>query len=153
MVGRNRVTLRADVRDVVTGAHKLCLAYGEEVAEFGIRAVIHPPGIFQRGKLAVFIRPPFGFDFGRRTLSGVGDVLVLVVDQGNRPAVHGQASYAQKTFHGRAELVAKSAAGWVLNKAQLLGWDSDAGANHGMVQVQAYAFGLDGQRAVFFHVG
>jgi len=65
VVGRNRVALGTDVRNTVTGAHKLRLAQGEEVAEFGIRAVIHPPFIIQRDQLAVLIRAPLGLDFSR----------------------------------------------------------------------------------------
>ncbi len=153
MVGRNRIALGADVRNVVAGAHELRLAKGHEVTKFGVRTVVEPPVVFQSDDLAVLVCSPLGLDFSRRAFPRVGNVLELVVDKGYRLAVTCQASHAQKSFHGGAELIAKGTARRVLDDAQLLGRNSDAGANHGMMQVQADALGQNGQRAVFFHVG
>ncbi len=152
VVGAHRAPLAADVGDPVAGPDELGPPEGEQVPEFRIGAVVdaevglhgHYPAL---GVGAVADGHPEG-----GALARVGEVLVIVVAQVDRPS-GGHGGHPQEGFHGGAELVAESAAGRVLDQAQLFRRDPQAGGDHGVVQVDADALGVDGEALVVVEVG
>ena len=152
MVGADGAAAAADAGDVVAGADVLRAAQGQQVAELGVRAVVDDLVAFHRQDLAVFVGGHLDVDEERRAFAGVLHVLLVIVFQVNR-ALGGHAGHAEQGFHGRAELVAKGAAGRVLNQAQLVRLDAQAGGDHVQVQVQADALGVNGQAALLIEVG
>ncbi len=152
MVGADRAPKAADVGDVVAGAHVLRTAERQQIAELGVRAVVHGPVAFHGQEFAVLVRAELQLHPERRALAGVGDVLLVVVPEEHRPA-GGHARHSQQGFHGGAELVAESAARGVLHEAQLLRLDPQAGGDHRMVKVYPDALGVDGEPPFFVEVG
>ena len=84
VVGGDRAAAAADVLEVVARADELRLTDRQQIAELRIRTVIDPPVGFHRDQLAVLVAGQLDVDVAGRALAGVGDVLVLVVDQRHR---------------------------------------------------------------------
>ena len=79
-------------------------------------------------------------------------MLKVVVFQENRTAGrHG--GHAYQGFHGRAELIAEGAPGRVLHEAQFLGLDPKARRDHGVVEDDADALGVNGEASLFIEIG
>ena len=86
VVGAHGAALATDGRDVVTRADELRAAQGQQVAELGVRAVVHGPVGLHAEQLAVLGGGhAHGGELGR-TLAGVGLLLVPVVVQEDRTA-------------------------------------------------------------------
>ena len=152
VVREHRRALVADGRDVEARADELAQTVGQQVAELGVRAVVDVVVAPEGQHLAVVIRRELDVHEARAALAGVGDGLVHVEVQRDRPLAD-QSRDAEDGLVGGRELVAEGAAGVVLHQAQLIHRDADAVGYHGHVQVDAYALGVDGQHAVLVYVG
>ena len=152
VVGKDGGVLVADGGDVVARAGELAEPVGQQVAKLGVRAVVHIVVAPQAQQLALFVGGQLDVHEGRAALAGVGDVLELVEDQGDRP-LQDLGGGAQNGLVGGGELIAEGAAGVVLNQTQLLQGHADAVGDHGHMQVDADGLGVDGDHAVLVDVG
>ena len=85
MVGKDGGVLVADGGDVVARAGELAEPVGQQVAKLGVRAVVHIVVAPHGQQFALFIGSQLDVHEGRAALAGVGNVLELVEDQGDRP--------------------------------------------------------------------
>src|SRR5208337_5213538 len=152
MVGAHRAATAPNAGNAVAGAYELCSAQGEKITELGVWTMVHQPIGFHGNYFTVLVRAVLELDEKGRALAGIGDVLVVVVSEENRAAGrHG--GDPDQSFHGRAELVAEGASGWVLHKTQLFGFYSEAGANHGVMEEYGDALGVDGEPSFIIKIG
>src|SRR5208283_498412 len=152
MVGAHRAATAPNAGNAVAGAYELCSAQGEKITELGVWTMVHQPVGFHGNYFAVLVRAVLELDEKGRALAGIGDVLIIVVSEENRTAGrHG--GHPDQSFHGRAELVAERASGGVLHKAQLLGFYTETGADHGMMEVDAYTFRVNGEPPFLIEIG
>ena len=110
MVGGHGAAVATDVGDAVTGADELGAAQGQQVAEFGVRAVVAGPvGLHGHDLAGLLVGGHAHLGPEGRTLAGVLLLLLVVVAQvaGTAGGEHG---HADERFHGRAELVAEGTA-------------------------------------------
>src|SRR5208337_2354958 len=104
----------------------------------GVGTMVHQPVGFHRNYFTALVRAVLELGEKGRALAGIGDVLVVVVSEENRTTGrHGCGP--DQSFHGRAKLVSEGPAGRVLDNAQLPRLYSEAGADHGVMEVDAYA--------------
>jgi len=152
MVGVDRGALVADAGYAVACTGELAETVGQQIAEFGIRAVIHIVVAPQSLQLAAVVSGQLDMHVGGGALAGVGDVLILGEHQGNR-SLGDKSRHTQKCLVGGRELVAEGAAGVVLYHAQLLHWNADAVGDHWHMQMDADGLGVDGEHAVLVRIG
>jgi len=134
MVGANSPTFAADAGDVIACAHILSTTQCHQIAKLRVWAMIDRPIGFHGEDFAVFIGSHFDIHEEWRTLARVLHELFVIVFQINR-TLSSHASYTEESFHGGAELVAKSATRWILNQTQFFRFNSQPGSDHGMMQV------------------
>src|SRR5208283_922253 len=103
MVGAHRAATAPNAGNAVAGAYELCSAQGEKITKLGVWTMVHQPIGFHGNYFTVLVRAVLELDKKRRTLAGVGDVLMIVVPEENR-AVCRDARYAEQRFDSRAEL-------------------------------------------------
>ena len=152
VVGEHRRALVAYRLDVHARADELAETVGQQVAELAVRAVVDVVVAPERQHLAVVGGGELDVQEARAALAGVGDGLVHVEVEADRPLAD-ERRHAEYALVGGRELVAEGAARVVLHQAQLIQRHADAVGYHGGVQVYADALGVDGQHAVLVYVG
>ena len=72
------------LRNPVAGAYELCSAQGEKISELGVWPMVHYPIGFHGNYFAVRVRAVLELDKKGRALSGISDVLIVVISEKNR---------------------------------------------------------------------
>ena len=141
VVRADRFADTTDIFDAVSSTDVLGTAQGQQVAEFGIRAMVDDPVGFHRLDFAggLIGGVPDGRK-ERRALAGVLLLLFIVVAQMAGTAC-GEHGHADKRFHRRAELVAEGTPRVALHHDHVVGEiKPQTGGDHQAVQVQADGF-------------
>src|SRR5208337_538375 len=152
MVGAHRAATAPNAGNAVAGAYELCSAQGEKITELGVWTMVHQPIGFHGNYFTVLVRAVLELNEKGRALAGIGDVLVVVVSEENRTAGR-HSGGPDQSFHGGTELVAEGASGGVLHKTQLLGFYSEAGGDHGVMEVDAYALRVNCKPSFVIEIG
>jgi hypothetical protein len=152
VVGEGHPAAALDVGNKVAPAVVAGDLGSEVVGELRVRPVVHQGVELERHQLAVLVRGRLGGGVRRRTFPGVGDVLVVVVLEKARPARRHGGDGTVRLQRG-AELVTEVAALRVHDEAQLFARQTEARAQHEVVDVEGDALGVDGDHAIFVDVG
>ena len=106
---------------------------------------------FQSQNLSLFIRRQLDMHKARASLSGISDHLIHIKVQRHRTSRH-QSGHSYQGLDGRREFIAEGSSRMQLDQSQLLRLHADAGADHGMVQMDTDGFGMNRHASLFVYV-
>ena len=153
MVGTYRLALVSDVADIVAGSRKLGQTHGQQISELGIRTVVDIVVSFHGQQLSILICRHLHVHECRRSFSGIGNILILIVYQAAGTSIQRQTGHAQKSFHGGTEFVSEGTAGRILYQSEFLRLDSDSCRNHGRMKMDTDTLGVYRQSSFLIDIG